>query len=314
MLSEMEFKEVNTALNSYLMKKITDVMPDRHFLIDESGIVHCFFGNVRTELFYHIENFELRSVFEFTTSEIALKIKQKIAECLSESKIVSFEYSLSLSELKKLSPTAVGPVKEQWFELKIYPINSLIEKKRVLVCSNRNITERKLMEQKLHEMAVTDPLTGLYNRRHAMQELENCFQRCKRYTIDVSVLMIDIDYFKKINDNYGHDIGDLVLLELSNFLKNEVRKVDIISRLGGEEFLIVMPDSSIAKVEHFTQRLIKKISEIQVATPNGNLSFTVSGGLSQIKPSDISIDTILKRVDTALYHSKENGRNQITTS
>jgi diguanylate cyclase (GGDEF)-like protein len=312
MFDKTKFKEVNPALNNYLPKEITDLMPDRHFCIDEKGIIHRTFGDFESEIFYGIGDFELLSVFEFATREISQQIKQAIADCLIEKKMVNIEYSFTLCQLKEYFPDAAGPSEEQWFEIKIYPTNFVIEEKRLLVCSNSNITESKQMELKLHEMAITDPLTGLYNHSYVMQELESCLQRCKHYNLDVSVLMLDIDYFKKVNDTYGHNIGDLVLIELSRFLKDEVRDADITSRLGGEEFLILLLNTPPTQVSQIAQRLIRSISEIYVAIPGANLSVTVSGGLSQIKQNDHSIEAVLKRVDTALYHSKENGRNQLT--
>jgi diguanylate cyclase (GGDEF)-like protein len=312
MFDETKYKEVNPALDSYLPKEITDLMPDRHFCIDEQGIIHSTFGNIESELFYGIGDFEQLSVFDFATHDISQQIKQAIAACLIENKMVNVEYSFTLSQLKQYFPDATGPSEEQCFEIKIHPTNFVIEEKRLLVCSNRNITERKQMELKLHEMATTDPLTGLYNRRYVMQELESCLQRCKRYNLDVSVIMIDIDYFKKVNDTYGHDIGDLVLIELSHFLKNEVREVDITSRLGGEEFLILILNTQPAQASQIAQRIIKSISEIEITIPGANLSVTVSGGLSQMRKNDDTKEAVLKRADTALYHSKENGRNQLT--
>ena len=317
MLTVNKLEEVIEELRNLkiMLDDISGFMPDRHFIIDESGIILSHFGNEQPDLFFNIGNMKQRSIFEFSTIEaIGNDLRNAVNKCFSENKMVTLEYSLQLEDFQLLAPGVIGPENRQWFEVKIRPMHSLLNQKRTVVTSTRNITERKLMEQKLHEMAMTDPLTTLYNRRHIMHELERSFERFKRYGTNISVLMLDIDHFKQFNDTYGHGVGDLVLVELAKYLKKAIRKLDVAGRLGGEEFLIIMPDSSVQQVKDVALRLIKGLSELKVSTSEGELSFTVSGGLSEIMKEDLCVDNLLKRADQALYFSKENGRNQVNIS
>ena len=167
------------------------------------------------------------------------------------------------------------------------------------------------MEIELKELAQTDPLTKLYNRRVMMAELDKARSVFKRYSTPTAVMMLDIDFFKKINDTYGHDVGDLVLVEFSSFLQREFRDLDIIGRVGGEEFLIITPASSAVQVKPAAERLLERVRAIKVKAGDVVVSFTVSGGLSEIEVHDSAIDAVLKRADQALYVAKKSGRDQI---
>jgi len=305
-------KSLTDGLSQQLLKEMTDAMPDRHFLIDETGkIYHCF-GNVSHELFYQMEGLDKYSVSDIPINGDKTLVMDKINECLVTHKIVSFEYSLSLAELNKVFPSITGPKTEQWYELKIYPTNFTQDNKKIIILSSRHITERKKQEIALKKLTITDPLTGLYNRRYAATELTNCLHLFKRYKTDVSLLLIDIDHFKRINDQYGHDIGDNALVKLSTFFKKEMRKGDFVCRMGGEEFMIVMSNTSTSQALKFAARLLSNVRKLTIETSKGSLYLTLSGGISQLQIDDKSIDVAIKRADDAMYLSKSNGRNRVT--
>jgi len=314
MRTENKSDEISSQLSNLkeILSAVTNMMPDRHFIINKEGMIINRFGNVLSEQFYNYEHSEVHSITELTNPENTHKALTAIAKSLTTQQVVTFEISMKLSDIKEMMPNAQGPNEQQWFEVRMRPLEFVIDNKEVLIVSSRNITERKLYEIKLHELVVTDPLTQIFNRRYATDELSRCFQRFLRYKTDITVLMLDIDFFKKINDNYGHDIGDLVLIELSKFLKENLRNVDIIARIGGEEFIVIMPDVALNKVQPVCERLINNIAKLQIPIEEGSISITVSGGLSQFVKQDTSIETILKRVDVALYQSKKEGRNRIT--
>ena len=299
-------------INNEILSAITDMMPDRHFILNEEGIILKRYGNIKNEQFYDLASYQPRTLAELTTPKNAQKALLAIKESIKTQQVVTFEVSIELDELQLIMPNITGPTTKQWFEIRVMPLSFLLENKKTFISSIRNITERKLAEIKLHELSVTDSLTHLYNRRYATEELSRCFQRLQRYKTPITVLMLDIDFFKTINDSYGHDIGDLVLIELSQFLKDNVRGLDTVARIGGEEFLIIMPDVTINDVQPFCERLLMDIEKLQIPVPDGSLTMTVSGGLSQFKASDKSIEALLKRVDNALYESKHNGKNKIT--
>lgn len=308
----------NTDLPSQLdhlkevLSAITDMMPDRHFIVDENGQILNRFGNVKVEQFYQLKPHEPKSVTELTTPENAKKTMLGIDKCLTTKEVVTFEVSSKLSDIQKVKPDISGPTSTQWFEVRMMPLSFVINEKKTLIISVRNITEKKLAEIQLQELVITDPLTQLHNRRYANDELTRCLQRFLRYKTPITIMMLDIDFFKMINDTYGHDAGDLVLVELGKFLEDNIRKSDTICRLGGEEFLLIMPDVALKYVKPFCQRLLTNIEKFPIPIAGGNLTLTMSGGLTEFTEPDTDIETVLKRADLALYRSKNEGRNRIT--
>jgi len=175
-----------------------------------------------------------------------------------------------------------------------------------------DITERKRLQAELLEMATTDALTGLPNRRTFMSRLEEEFARVKRFgTHQVAVLMLDLDYFKSINDTHGHAAGDEVLRQVAMLIRNETRRVDLCSRLGGEEFAILLVGATLVAASEFAERLRGKIAAAAIIHDGKAISVTASIGIAAMKASDDAADESLLRADGALYHAKDFGRNRV---
>ncbi len=175
----------------------------------------------------------------------------------------------------------------------------------------RDITDRKEVEKKLHTMATTDELTNLWNRRYFMQSVSQEIERAKRYKQYFSVMMLDIDHFKKVNDTQGHAAGDAVLQHLASIIKKNLRRLDIPGRIGGEEFGIILPSTNLEKAALLAERLRKDI-ENSPAYYNGNeIAFTVSIGVTNYHHRLSKVDELLKIVDDALYKAKDHGRNRV---
>jgi diguanylate cyclase (GGDEF)-like protein len=177
-------------------------------------------------------------------------------------------------------------------------------------------TRRLLSEttRRLEEMAITDELTGLYNRRHVMEELKAEFSRSMRFGLTLSCLAIDLDFFKEVNDRYGHLAGDDVLRQISDLFHMNFREPDILARSGGEEFLVILPQTDIqgalAKAE-----LLRKQVEQQAFTVEGGttIHMTISIGAAAYPDERIhDMDHLIKIADDALYRSKETGRNRVS--
>lgn len=175
-----------------------------------------------------------------------------------------------------------------------------------------DITERKHLQAELVEMATTDALTGLPNRRSFMSRLEEEFARVQRFgTHQVAVLMLDLDYFKRINDTHGHAAGDEVLRQVAMLIRDETRRVDLCSRIGGEEFAILLAGASPASAREFAERLRGKIAAAAIIHDGKALAVTASIGIAAMKATDDAADSALLRADGALYHAKDFGRNRV---
>lgn len=175
-----------------------------------------------------------------------------------------------------------------------------------------DITERKELEQELERQAHLDYLTGLANRRHFMDLAERELSRTVRYGSPLSVLMLDLDHFKEVNDTYGHKIGDLALQQSSETCRGMLREADIMGRLGGEEFAILLPLADGTQALDIAERLRQAIADQAVATECGSpLRITVSIGVAQLAATDANIDFLLSHADHALYEAKRTGRNKV---
>ena len=164
----------------------------------------------------------------------------------------------------------------------------------------------------LQEIAIRDPLTNLYNRLKILELIQYEIEKAQRYNHVFSLLMIDIDDFKHINDTFGHNFGDEVLKEFSKFLKQSVRKIDIVSRWGGEEFLILLPETKKEQALNVANRIKENLSKVYVDYNNIVVSMnTASFGLTEYHREDNS-NLLIEKVDKALYISKNNGKNKIS--
>lgn len=173
-----------------------------------------------------------------------------------------------------------------------------------------DITERKAFERRLIEMATLDELTGLVNRREFFTLGHHEEHRSAREGHVVSVMMVDADYFKRINDTYGHAVGDQVLRNLADNCRKIFRKTDIVGRYGGEEFAVILPGAEEDMAKIIAERLRKSIEESAVETDQGTVNYTVSIGISSAKGRDVKIEELLDRADRALYTAKAQGRNR----
>lgn len=168
--------------------------------------------------------------------------------------------------------------------------------------------ELEKTKDKLEVLARTDSLTNINNRYSVMKLLEKEINRSHSYNTPLSLVLYDADLFKKVNDTYGHEVGDSVLVSLSGIVKKELRDLDIIGRYGGEEFLVVLPNTSLEEAKPFVDRIRKKVQEHHF---EGAGSVTVSLGLAELLP-DENISELFKRVDDLLYKSKNGGRNRVS--
>jgi diguanylate cyclase (GGDEF)-like protein len=175
----------------------------------------------------------------------------------------------------------------------------------------QDIARLVMDELELRLVATTDSLTGALSRRAFLKAAAHDFDRARRNSRDLSCILLDLDYFKTINDSYGHAVGDLALQEVVLLLKANLRDEDYLGRIGGEEFAIVMPGAGRLAARAIGERLRRQVMDAVLEIPNGKLKLTASVGLATLMDVDAGIDDLLRRADDALYAAKAAGRNRL---
>ncbi len=248
---------------------------------------------------------ELLQEFMDETDEILGEVKDAVEEFVQVTKEHVNEVNISLTSMDKKDEERL--FREDIAELRL---------KNVQLEKQAKQTEERIKEQariiaELRAKVRVDALTGLFNRMALEKDLEKELSRVKRYNYPVSLIMCDIDHFKKINDTYGHVIGDKVLKNLAMIWRKSVRETDSIYRYGGEEFMIIAPHTTKEDSYKLAERLRKRVSGYRfvVEPPDKFITITISLGVTQIR-SDESMSQLLARVDKALYQAKEEGRNR----
>ncbi|MHC1781721.1 MAG: diguanylate cyclase [Anaerolineaceae bacterium] len=164
---------------------------------------------------------------------------------------------------------------------------------------------------RMEQLAIMDNLTNIYNRRHFFDLAHREFDRAERYDRPFSVIMADIDHFKKVNDTYGHTAGDLTLQAFARLIQQTIRHVDVLGRYGGEEFAIVLPETNLEQARSAAERLRRKVSEFEIVTSRGAVHLTISIGISTRSTPGESLEDLIDRSDRGLYAAKNAGRNRV---
>lgn len=176
---------------------------------------------------------------------------------------------------------------------------------------NEMVEKLKKSQTKLEQLATTDALTGLDNRKQIMQDLQDYFEYYQRYKTGFSVLMLDVDHFKSVNDTYGHQAGDEILKQIALIFRENLRNVDAAGRYGGEEFLVILAESAEEESLHAAERIRKAVANHFFCHEDDVIRLHVSIGVSRIMEQDEDEQAVVKRADRALYRAKKNGRNQV---
>ena len=191
--------------------------------------------------------------------------------------------------------------------------NELVARVRTQLRKKRYADRLRHNVQLSLEMAITDQLTGLHNRRYMSRHLDTLLGNAKRNERPLAFVIMDIDHFKHVNDTYGHDIGDEVLKEFAGRIAANTRGIDLACRYGGEEFVVAMPDTDIAFATNIAERLRQSIetTPVKISRGPGQLNITVSIGIAKYEGNDDSAEKLLHRADQALYRAKRSGRNRV---
>jgi two-component system, cell cycle response regulator len=280
-----------------------NALPNLIFIYDEKGRYLEIMANENSLLRAKVDKLKGRLIEEVMPARVSVIMMDAIQKTIETEKTQVIEYHI---------PVLAGG--ERWFEGRI----SLLEKREdghsKVIFLAAEISVRVQLYQEVQRLAYQDPLTACYNRRHFMTLAEQELQRAIRYKRPISLVMLDIDEFKKINDTYGHQIGDQVLCELVKLCQKRLRSSDTLGRYGGEEFIFLMPETVTEGGIKAAERLRKKIEKLKVASIKTKLAITVSMGVASIE-SDFSqtqtLDMLIKRADQALYAAKAAGRNTV---
>ncbi len=187
-------------------------------------------------------------------------------------------------------------------------------KKRIEELEQNNSSLRQKIVE-LEEQVGKDALTGINNRTHMEKIISREMSRVTRYNRKLSIIMLDFDHFKKINDRFGHTVGDAALKELSMFIKEIIRETDVPFRYGGEEFLILLPNTTAEQAKLFAERIRLAIEKHTFQCKlKGEFECTISAGIAECDRNDPSPVNFISRADVALYESKESGRNRVTVA
>lgn len=290
-----------------LLVDMLTALPDPVFVLTESGRYAALIGGQDRQHYHngtHLVDFTLYDALPVAKADWFL---DQINITLVQNQLRIVEYGLAGSDVDGVN-SQCGPEGEIWFEGRIQPLPMLVKGERAVVWVACNITRRHQLEAKLQRLSETDELTGAYNRRKLLDTLSLLLHFYKTRKTPAVVVLMDVDHFKSINDRFGHLDGDKVLRGIAKHAIAQLREGDLFARFGGEEFALLLPNTSLDSAEIIADRLRSSIAE-GVFLPGENLTVTVSLGLSLIQAKDHSIESILHRADDALYKAKHNGRN-----
>lgn len=300
-----------TAVTDHLdiLLDMLSALPDPVFVLTESGRYAALIGGQDRQHYHdgaHLVDFSLYDVLPKAKADWFL---EQITLTLAQNQLRIVEYGLAGTDVSGLD-TQLGPEGEIWFEGRVQPLTIPVKNERAVVWVACNITRRHQLEAQLQLLSETDELTGAYNRRKLLDTLHLSLRRFRERQIPTVVVLIDVDYFKAINDRLGHVAGDDVLRGIAHHAMAHLREGDLFARFGGEEFALLLPNTTLEVAKVIAERLrvtIAKGNFLPESQPP--LIVTASMGLSPIQPQDQTIEAILRRVDAALYRAKDNGRN-----
>lgn len=286
---------------------ILSSLPDPAFVLTRSGRYAAVFGGKDVRHYHDGSGLVGRSMFEVLKEEKALWFSAEIEKALESGALHIVEYELSGSDVKGAGD---GPSHSIWFEGRVQALSFPVEGEAAVVWVASNITDKNAVQKELRQLSETDALTGLYNRRKLIETLDQRLAIFERERSQTSVLVFDLDDFKRLNDELGHQAGDAALVEIARLCRQHLRQSDVIARLGGDEFVIVMPGTHRSDALEIAERL--RVSVPITFRENLRYDATISGGVSEFAQPDRFSNDILKRADEGLYLSKRAGRNRVS--
>lgn len=298
--------------------QVLDSLSDHIFVLSESGTYVDVFGGKDSVTGFYCQSFIGSSLYDVNPIDLAKEFHSYIKKALETNHTQFVRYQIAQQEMTEYQQRAISSSDDNaspadsWFEAVVKPIDLIVEGERCVVWIVKNVTQKHLLEARLKRLSEKDDLTGIANRRTFTDSLAKALQLYQLAEARFSVLVLDLDWFKRINDSYGHSCGDEVIQHVVNVLKSELRAYDSFGRIGGEEFAIILPELDLQKAKHVAEKLRKKLENSPIQSEGHSITMTVSIGVTELIESDHDIKTVLCRADRAMYNSKNNGRNRVS--
>ncbi len=289
------------------LTSILSSLPDPAFILTRSGRYAAVFGGKDLRHYHDGSGLVGRTMSDMLKQEKADWFAAEIEKALASGVLHIVEYELSGSDVKG---SGDGPAYSIWFEGRVQALNFKVEGEDAVVWVASNITEKNDVQHRLLQLSETDALTGLYNRRKLIETLDHRLSIFEREKFQTSVLVFDLDHFKRLNDEMGHHAGDTALMEIARLCRQHLRQDDVVARFGGDEFVVVMPGTHRDDALEIAERLRERVPVI--LRENLRYESTISGGVTEFGPPDRSSGDVLKRADEGLYLSKRAGRNRVS--
>lgn len=299
--SQEQLHERENKLNAFIK-----ALPNITFVHDEEGRYLEIYSHETQNIVADVEDMIGKKISDFISADIAEMKLKAIRSVIETGQTKMIEYQLPVRGGKKL-----------WFEARIVLMGTAHEGKGKVICATTEVTERIELYQKVQSLSVMDPALNCFNRRKFLELAEQEISRASRYDHPLSLMILDVDHFKEINDGFGHLHGDQVLKQLVDVCGKTIRKTDILGRYGGDEFVILFPETSMRGAGEIAERLRQKVGQITIHTKNKDVKITVSGGLACLEPmgnKKMKLKDIMDEADKALYQAKADGRNRIHTN
>jgi len=290
--------EENLLRREALLSAITQSTIEAIVMLNEKGRV-VFWNPAAEKLF----GYSAEEVMDKNLHDLLIKNKESLEKFKNDFR--HFQLDGTCAHLQKVTEFKTKNNAGDMLNIELSLTSIKLEGGYYAIGVMRDIGERKKTEEAIYLLTITDPLLKIYNRRYFTQKLKEEIERVKRTKAGFSLIMMDIDHFKTINDDFGHQIGDQVLLGLAETIKQRIRKTDIFARWGGEEFVILLPDTNLENAVHLAEELLINISSMEI---NGARRITASFGVTSYRKGD-TLDTITKRADDLMYKAKAAGRN-----
>jgi len=281
-------------------------LPNITFVHDEKGRYLEIYSNETENFVADYKDMIGKKISDFLPPDVAKMKLEAIRSVIQTGQTKLIEYQIPVQSGRSL-----------WFEGRIVLMGTTQKEKGKVICVTTEITERIELYQKIQSLSIMDPILNCFNRRKFQELAEQEITRSSRYNHPLSLMIMDIDHFKQINDGFGHPLGDQVLKQVVDTCRKTIRSTDTFGRYGGDEFFILFPETTMEGAMEIAEKLRRKVGQITFQANDEINTITISGGLAcleSMRNKNVKLEDFIEEADKALYHAKAEGRNRIHTN